>query len=100
MRQWTAAGDIAQKYGLKIDSCGMIRGGFDFNGAMNGTKVIGRAGGHPRLNTRILNRLDALYVKGVAEGWSDAQYNDALNEISDAERERIENDHGGFVENE
>ncbi len=76
-----------------------MMGGYDFEGAMNGTKVVGQAGGHPRYNRRIEIELDRILDTGLAEGWTNEQYRDALQEVSDRERERIEED-GGYVKNE
>ncbi len=76
-----------------------IRGGFEFEGAMNGTKVVGQAGGHPAYNQRIREELDRVWELGQAEGWTNEQYRDKMQEISDRERDRIEED-DDYVKNE
>jgi RHS repeat-associated protein len=76
-----------------------IRGGYEFEGAMNGTKVVGQAGGHPAYNQRIREELDRVWELGQAEGWTNEQYRDKLKEISDRERDRIEED-DDYVKNE
>jgi RHS repeat-associated protein len=77
-----------------------ISGGYDFEGAMNGTKVVGQAGGHPAYNRRIEIELDQMLELGLAEGWTNEQYRDALQEISDRERRRILEEDDGIVKNE
>jgi hypothetical protein len=69
-----------------------IGAGYEFDGAMNGTRVLGQAGEHPEYNRRIGQDLEDLWTLGEANGWTDAQYRDKLQEISDRERDRIEND--------
>jgi RHS repeat-associated protein len=73
-----------------------IRGGFDFWGAGNGTRVKSQAGGHPQYNDRIGELLDA-FARG---DYTDQQAAEELQRISDRERDRIDNDWGGHVRNE
>ncbi|MEM6610425.1 MAG: hypothetical protein AAF689_17835 [Pseudomonadota bacterium] len=74
-----------------------IRGGFEFNGAMNGTRVVGQAGGgHRRYNEGMLAELNELDTLGL----SDQEAHDALRDLPDQARDIIENDWGGFVRNE
>ena len=65
---------------------------------MNGTKVMGQQGGYPAYNQRIRRELDVLLGDGQSQGWTDKQYEDKLQEISDTERERIGKD-SGYVYN-
>lgn len=73
-----------------------IRSGYKFDGAMNGTKVSGQQGGHPNYNGRIGRELDRLQKDGQKAGWTDAQYREKIQEISDRERDRIDRE-GGYV---
>lgn len=75
-----------------------VRAGFEIHGAKNGTKVVGQAGGHPEYNRRIGQDLQDAYNRGLLEEWTDEEFREEVESISDRERDRIEGE-GGYVRN-
>ena len=73
-----------------------MRGGFEFDGAANGSRVKSQQGGHPNYNRRIESDLRAF----AESPYTDQQAAEELQRIYDRERDRIENDWGGHVRDE